>query len=205
MEEKDLETAGTRDLSGSPEGKKPKKEEKQKSTLRNVLDYVLWIAVAVAIALFVNSFILLNARIPSGSMENTIMTGDRVFGFRLAYLFSDPQRGDIVIFKYPDDESENFIKRIIGLPGETLEIKEGVVYIDGEPLDEPYLKETPMPENLGPYEIPEGYYFMMGDNRNNSKDSRRWNNTYVARDKILAKAVWRYWKGFKIFHHQSYD
>ena len=205
MEEKDLETAGTRDLSGSPEGKKPKKEEKQKSTLRNVLDYVLWIAVAVAIALFVNSFILLNARIPSGSMENTIMTGDRVFGFRLAYLFSDPQRGDIVIFKYPDDESENFIKRIIGLPGETLEIKEGVVYIDGEPLDEPYLKETPMPENLGPYEIPEGYYFMMGDNRNNSKDSRRWNNTYVARDKNLAKAVWRYWKGFKIFHHQSYD
>ena len=166
-----------------------------------ILDYAVSIGIAIAVALAINSFILLNARIPSGSMESTIMTGDRIFGFRLQYLFGDPKRGDVVIFKYPDDESTNFIKRIIGLPGETLEIRAGKVYINGSetPLDESaYLNEEPYALDFGPYQIPEGHYFMMGDNRNHSKDSRYWVNTFVARDKILAKAFFRYWGWFKI-------
>ena len=103
-----------------------------------IWDYVKMIIIVVVVVLFVNNFILINAKIPSESMENTIMTGDRVFGFRLAYglnvdLFGkhiskkvkDPERFDIIIFKYPDDESQLFIKRLIGLPGETVEIRDG--------------------------------------------------------------------------------
>ena len=154
------------------------------------------IGIAIVAALLINNFILLNAKVPSGSMENTIMTGDRLFGFRLSYLMEDPKRGDIVIFKYPDNESINYIKRIIGLPGETVTIKDSKVYINDSttPLKEDYLKEEWVIANDGmQFQVPEGCYFMMGDNRNNSKDSRYWNNTYVARDKILAKAIFRYW------------
>ena len=172
-----------------------------------IKDYGVSLIVAVLIAFLVNTFVLLNATIPSGSMETTIMTGDRVFGFRLAYLFSDPQRGDIVIFKYPDDPSTNFIKRIIGLPGETVTIRAGRVYINDstEPLPEEYLAEAPAERDFGPYEVPEDCYFMLGDNRNNSRDSRFWNNTYVRRDQILAKAFLRYWKGFRLYTGTDYE
>lgn len=186
----------------APEEKKADSENTEKpSVFRVFMEYAVSIGIAVIAALLINRFILFNANIPSGSMENTIMTGDRVFGFRLAYLFSEPQRGDIVIFKYPDDESVNFVKRIIGLPGETVTIREGRVYINDSdtPLDEPYLAEEPLPYDYGPYEVPEDCYFMLGDNRNHSKDSRLWENTYVSRDKILAKVFFRYWKGFKFF------
>ena len=94
-------------------------------------EYVKMILIVVVVVLIVNNFLLINAKIPSESMEDTIMTGDRIFGNRLAYLFSDPQRYDIVIFKYPDDETQLYIKRVIGLPGETVEIRDGKVYIDG--------------------------------------------------------------------------
>ncbi len=109
-------------------------------------------------------------QIPSGSMENTIMTGDRVIGNRFAYSFSDPQRFDIIIFRYPDDESQLFIKRIIGLPGETVEIQDGKIYLNGsdEPLEDVQTKET-MVGSFGPYTVPENSYFVMGDNRNDSK------------------------------------
>ena len=127
------------------------------------------------------------------------MTGDRIFGNRLAYLFEEPERFDIVIFKYPDDESQRFIKRVIGLPGETVEIREGKVYIDGSetPLDDSFTPETPVGD-YGPYTVPEGCYFMLGDNRNNSKDSRMWDNPYVKKEKILGKAVLRYFPGIEV-------
>ena len=128
-----------------------------------------------------------------------ILTGDRIFGNRLAYLFDDPERFDIVIFKYPDDESQRFIKRVIGLPGETVEIREGKVYINGSdtPLDDSFTPETPV-GNFGPYTVPEGCYFMLGDNRNNSRDSRMWDNPYVKKEKILGKAVLRYFPGIEV-------
>ena len=150
--------------------------------------------IVVGFVLFLNSFIIINARIPSSSMENTIMVNDRIFGNRLAYKSSDPERFDIVIFRYPDDEKTLFIKRVIGLPGETVSIVDGKVYINGstEPLDDSFCRETPT-GNFGPYTVPENCYFMMGDNRQNSHDSRYWTNTYVRKDKILGKAVVRYW------------
>ena len=168
--------------------------EEKTSVGKELFQWVLVIIGAVILAFLIDTFVIVNAQIPSGSMENTIMTGDRVFGNRLAYKFSDPKRFDIIIFKYPDDESQLFIKRIIGLPGETVEIHDGNIYINGSdsPLEDVDIKE-PMERSFGPYTVPEGCYFVMGDNRNNSRDSRYWENTFVSEDEILGKAVFRYW------------
>ena len=174
---------------------------------RELLGYVKVIVIVVVITLVINNVVLINAKIPSPSMEKTLMVKDRLFGFRLAYginldlfgykiseKFKDPERFDIVIFKYPDDPSKIFIKRVIGLPGETVEVKDGKVYIDGaeKPLDDSFCNEVPIGD-FGPYEVPQNCYFMMGDNRNNSLDSRYWKNHFVEKDAILAKAVFRYW------------
>ena len=124
------------------------------------------------------------------------MPGDRLIGNRLAYLREDPQRGDVIIFHYPDDEEELYVKRIIGLPGEEVRIEEGKIYIDGSdtPLEESYLKEEWTVET-GPFlfEVPEDCYLVLGDNRNDSWDARYWVNTYVAREKILGKGELIYW------------
>ena len=153
-------------------------------------------AIAAVTVFFLKEFIMINAFIPSSSMEYTISPGDRVIGNRLAYLSESPERGDIVIFKYPDDEEQLFVKRVIGLPGETITIEDAKIYIREEKvlLEEYYLKEEWVVGN-GPYtfEIPEGSYLVLGDNRNNSKDARYWENTYVTEDKILGEAVFRYW------------
>lgn len=101
--------------------------EKPTSIGREIWEYVRLILIVVVAVILVTNFLIINARIPSESMENTIMAGDQIFGNRLAYLFSDPERFDIVIFRYPDDESQLFIKRIIGLPGETVTIEDGKV------------------------------------------------------------------------------
>lgn len=171
----------------------------KKSIGKELLEYLKMIIFVVIFVVVVNNFLIINAKIPSESMENTIMTGDRIFGNRLAYVLGDPERYDIVIFRYPDDESQLFIKRVIGLPGETVEIIDGKVYIDGSdtPLDDSFIPEIPT-GSYGPYTVPEGCYFMLGDNRNNSKDSRFWQNPYVEKDKILGKAVLKYFPGFKI-------
>ena len=158
-----------------------------KETKKNILSWVITIGAAVLAAIILNSFIILNVSIPSSSMEPTISKGDRLIGFRLAYLTSDPQQGDIVIFKYPDDEKQKFIKRIIGTPGDTVEGIDGVVYVNGEALNPDYT-DIVIQEDFGPFEVPEDSYFMMGDNRNDSLASRYWKNTFVKRDKILGKA-----------------
>ena len=170
----------------------------KKSIGKELWEYIKMIIFVLIFVLVVNNFLIINAKIPSPSMVNTIMPGDRIFGNRLAYVLGDPQRFDIVIFRYPDDESQLFIKRIIGLPGETVEIIDGKVYIDGSetPLDDSFTPETPT-GNYGPYTVPENCYFMLGDNRNNSKDSRFWQNTFVERDAILGKAVLKYFPGIK--------
>lgn len=167
--------------------------------LKEIRSYAIIIVAAVLVAVFVNTFIISNTRVPTGSMENTIMCGNRLFGNRLAYKTHKPKRGDVIIFKFPDDETgkTNYIKRVIGLPGETVNIVDGVVYIDGKELKEDYLKEEPQ-GSFGPYEVPEKSYFVMGDNRNNSSDARFWENTYVTEDKIIAKAVIKYWPNIKL-------
>ena len=99
----------------------------KKSIGKELWEYIKMIIFVLIFVLVVNNFLIINAKIPSPSMENTIMTGDRIFGNRLAYVLGDPQRFDIVIFRYPDDESQLFIKRLIGLPGETVEVRDGKV------------------------------------------------------------------------------
>ena len=124
----------------------PEKRKAQKGTTPLRSEIISWLQILLAaacIAFVLNTFIIANSRVPSGSMENTIMTNDRVIGSRLSYSFR-PGAGDIAIFRFPDDESLFYVKRIIGLPGETVDIINGAVYINGSetPLDEPYLKEA---------------------------------------------------------------
>ena len=162
---------------------------------KEIWEWVKIIVSAAVIALVLNNFIIANSKVPSGSMENTIMTNDRVIGSRLSYLFADPERGDIVIFHYPDNEKVYFVKRVIGLPGDTVDIYGGHVYLNGsqEPLMEEYIREPMLPEIPMHFEVPEDCYFMLGDNRNYSKDARFWTNTYVKKEKIIAKVLFRYY------------
>ena len=153
------------------------------------------ILMTLAIVLVLKNYVIINANVPTGSMENTIMPGDNLLGFRLAYLTEEPERGDVVFFYFPDDETQKYVKRIIGLPGETVTIVDGKIYIDNSevPLDEPYLKEE-WTRGTGPYlfVIPEDSYLCLGDNRNRSADAREWNNPYVAKEKIIGKALFTY-------------
>lgn len=159
----------------------------EQKIVREILDWLKYIAIAVVLALLIRHFIVLNVKVPTGSMLPTIQLGDQVLVNRFIYRFKAPQRGDVVVFKYPDNPEELYVKRLIGLEGETVEVIDGKVFIDGEPIDEDYLYED-MRGSFGPYEIPEDSYFMMGDNRNDSKDSRFWVNRYVTDDLIIGKA-----------------
>lgn len=194
-------------------------EKKEKpSLLRELFSWLEIIVVAVVVSLVLTRVVLVNAMVPSSSMENLISPGDRLFGNRLTYKFSDPERFDVVIFKYPVDEEENYIKRIIGLPGETVTIENAKIYINDEetPLKENYLPEEWLVENDGyVFEVPEDCYLMLGDNRNVSLDARYWAEEaysggladsvedgeefiYVSRDKILGKAMFTYWPHFQL-------
>lgn len=166
---------------------------KSQGIMKEIWDWVKTIVIAVVCAVLITQFVIVNARVPSASMETTIMTGDRLIANRLSYKLSDPQRYDIVVFKFPDNEDLLYIKRIIGLPGEKVTIKNNEIYINDSttPLDTSFLHE-PMVTEDATYYVPEDSYFMMGDNRNNSADSRFWVNKYVKRDKIEGKAVFRY-------------
>ena len=163
-------------------------------------EWILPFAIEILVVFLLIKSVFFFATVPTGSMIPTIMAKTRVIGSRLSYINSDPERGDVVIFHFPDDPTGKtyYVKRIIGLPGETVDIVDGKVYIDGSdtPLEEPYLAE-PMEGSWGPYEEPEGSYFMMGDNRNNSLDARYWENQYVKKDKIIAKVLFCYFPKFK--------
>jgi signal peptidase I len=172
--------------------RKGNKKMSRGKILREIFDWLKYIAIAVILALLINNFILINAEIPTGSMEKTIMTNDRLFAFRLSYILSEPKRGDIIVFKFPDNEDIPYVKRVIGLPGEEVEIVDGKVYVDSKLLDEPYLTTSPK-GSYGPYSVPDDSYFMLGDNRNSSVDSRFWDNTFVNKEKILGKVFLRYW------------
>ena len=198
------------DLENSSSG-----EKEPINVKKEIFSWIKIIVVAVVIAFVINNFIIMNANVPSGSMMNTIMKGDRMIGLRTSYWFSDPKRGDIVIFENPDYNENSklddryYVKRVIGLPGEKVVIKDAKIYInDSEtPLDEPYLPEewtyvNGSDEELV-YNVPDGCYFMLGDNRNNSSDARFWTNTYLKREKVIAKAQFIYWRwGHKGFYEK---
>src|SRR5436305_150758 len=167
----------------------------KKSTIR---EYFESIVIAVILALFVRTFVLQAFKIPTGSMENNLLIGDHLLVNKFMYAPTDSRleqailpmgtihRGDVLVFKYPVEPDRDFIKRVIGLPGETLELKAKKIYINGKPLDEPYVHFLEEPgrnadlsevtssdvrENYGPVTVPPHQYFMMGDNRDNSADS----------------------------------
>lgn len=163
---------------------------------KEIFSYSKIILTAAAISFGLNHYVIANAVVPTGSMEATIQPEDRIVINRLAYISAEPERGDIISFWYPDNESDNYLKRVIGLPGETIEGKDGEIYINGELLEEDYIKEKSYID-FGPYEVPENCYFVMGDNRNDSHDSRFWQHKFVSKEKIVGKAMIKYYPHFE--------
>ncbi len=182
---------------------------KQAATGRTILEYVVLAVVAIAVALLIQAFLVKPYRIPSESMEDTLLIGDRVLVDRISWRFSEPERGDIVVF-HPPFEGPVLIKRIVGMPGDQISLREGSVFVNGDPIDEPYvrigLEGTPEPTEpfdnglpwslQEPYTVPEGNYFVMGDNRTDSGDSREFGP--VTRGQLVGQAFARYWPPSRI-------
>jgi len=178
-----------------------------------VREYFESLVIAVVLALFIRTFVVQAFKIPTGSMEPNLLIGDHllvnkfIFGpsissvERAALPLKDLHRRDVIVFKHPKDPERDLIKRLIGLPGETLELRQKQVYVNGAPLDEPYAHFMDEPSALsvgddprvryGPVTVPPGQYFVMGDNRDNSEDSRYWG--FLPRENVKGKALVIYW------------
>ncbi|MET0153229.1 MAG: signal peptidase I [Candidatus Binatia bacterium] len=183
-------------------------EPRRKSVVR---EYAEALIVALLLALFIRSFIVQAFKIPSGSMIPTLLIGDHilvnkfVYGVRLPYFGTSivpvgtPHRGDVVVFVYPQDEEKDFIKRVVAVAGDTIEVRDKRLYVNGEAVADPYAhfaegndhRTTAPRDNFGPFQVPAGYIFAMGDNRDRSYDSRFWGP--VALDKVKGKAFLIYW------------
>jgi signal peptidase I len=188
----------------------------KKSTLR---EYFESICIAVILALFIRTFVVQAFKIPTGSMEKNLLIGDHLLVNKFVYgptvtsieekilPIDEVKRGDVVVFKYPEEPERDFIKRAIGLPGDTVELRNKKVFINGKPLDEPYVQFLDPPSSglegaadftdfdvrrqYGPVTVPPNHYFMMGDNRDNSQDSRYWG--FLPREYVKGKALMVYW------------
>lgn len=156
-------------------------------------EYLDSIIIAGLTALFLISYIVMTSYIPSGSMKPVLLPNDYIIVNEIGYRFYEPERGDIVVFSPPHKKnSPNYIKRVVGLENETIEIKDGNVYINGEILKEDYLPEDQHPYyQYGPEKIPENHFFVMGDNRNNSEDSHVWG--FLPRENVVGKAELIFW------------
>jgi signal peptidase I len=160
--------------------------------LKVIGEWIPPIAIAFVLSLSFRSFVGEAAKIPSGSMIPTLQINDRLFIEKMIDP-SDLRDGDIVVFKPPfKSEYDRLIKRLIGVGGDTIEIRDGVLYRNGEKVDEPYIEE-PMNYDYGPITVPEGKFFFLGDNRNNSYDSHLWPTPFVDESEIIGKAVFRYY------------
>lgn len=149
------------------------------------------IFVAAVAAVLIVVFVVQPVKVEGTSMAPRLADQERIFVNKLSYRFSNIERGDIVVFWYPRNPDKSFIKRVIGVPGETVEIKQGVVYVDGRRLEEPYLRPEYRDHDYHTAKVPEAQYFVLGDRRNSSNDSRNWG--CVPRRNIFGKAVFRYW------------
>jgi len=177
-----------------------------------IREYVEAIAIAVVIALFIRTFIIQAFKIPSGSMKPTLLVGDHIlvtkfiYGVKIPFLratlipVKEPARGDIVVFIYPEDRSKDFVKRVIGIAGDTVEIRNKQIFLNGKPYHDEYgvyTDDTIIPgevqprDNFGPVQVPPGKIFVMGDNRDQSYDSRFWG--FVDLKDVLGKALIIYW------------
>ena len=179
-----------RDLEPNRSTKEPQEEEE------NIwLENLKTLGLSILLAFGIRTFIAEARYIPSKSMVPTLVTDDRLIVDKVSYKFADPQRGDVIVFQ-PTDElkrkkfKDAFIKRIIGLPGDEIEVRGGRVYVNGKPLQEEYIAEPPEYQ-YGPVSVPQNSYLVLGDNRNNSYDSHHWG--FVPRDRIIGRAVVRFW------------
>jgi signal peptidase I len=175
----------------------PAKPVPEKSVIRQYAEAFI---IAIVLALVIRTFVVQAFKIPSGSMLPTLQIGDHILVNKFIYWFTDPQRGDIIVFKFPQDEGRDFIKRAIALPGEKVEVRGKQVYVSEKPLQEPYaahldhaIQESPFSprDSFGPVVVPPGQLFMMGDNRDYSMDSRFWG--FLDMKKIKGKAFIIYW------------
>jgi len=175
---------------------------KEKNVKKEIFSFLRTIVITIACGLIINSTLIASAHVISGSMENTVMTDSRVMGLRFVYYFSNPDRFDIILFHPPEGEVSEypFVKRIIGLPNERVEIIDGKVFINdsANPLEESYLKDDAY-GNFGPFEVPENCYFVMGDNRNSSNDSRHWENRFIPKSSIIARLFLEYFPSPQLF------
>ncbi len=171
-------------------------ESVKTSTEENpVVEIVKTLATAFILAIGIRTLVAEARYIPSSSMEPTLEINDRLIIEKVSYHFTSPQRGDVVVFSPTDTLKEQnfkdaFIKRVIGLPGETIEVREGKVYVNGETIKEKYIEEAP-DYNYGPETVPENQYLVLGDNRNNSYDSHYWG--FVPRKNLIGRAIVRFW------------
>ncbi|GAB4389249.1 MAG: signal peptidase I [Thermodesulfovibrionales bacterium] len=184
----------------------------KKNKKRVIWEYAEAIVTALLLALFIRAFVVQAFKIPTGSMEPTLLVGDHIlvnkfiygirvpFSDRKVFALSRPERGDIVVFKFPEDPERDFIKRIVAVGGDVIEERDKVLYVNGEPVVEPYARHTDRDvrppgmdprDNFGPVVVPEGKYFMMGDNRDQSYDSRFWG--FVDASAIKGEALIIYW------------
>lgn len=185
---------------------KEKVEEKEVSWKKEILSTVAYLLVVVALTFLFVQFVGQRTHVNGDSMNETLEDGDNLIVDKISYRFTDPERYDIIVFPYQYQEKTYYIKRIIGMPGETVQIIDGMVYIDGEMLDESYGKEIMQYSGIAsePIELGEDEYFVLGDNRNNSSDSRDPSVGNIHEDQIIGKAFIRIWplNKFGILKHQ---
>ncbi len=162
---------------------------------KNIKEILKTIVISVAITLIITTFIAQITQIRGRSMEPSLIDGERVVNVKIVYRIEKPKRGEVIIFKPPFRTKENYIKRIIGLPGEKVEIKNGYVYINDKLLNEPYIVNRSH-DNWGPKIVPPNKYFVLGDNRVNSSDSRVWG--FLPKENIIGKAILIFWPLNKI-------
>ena len=175
-------------------------DEKRRGPLGVIAEYAVTIAIALGLAMVLRTFVFEVYEVPTGSMLETIQEGDRLVGEKVTYRYSEPKQGDIVTFSNPDGSDTTLIKRVIATGGQTVNLVDGVVYVDGVALDEPYTlgkASYPLDYSLTgvtvsyPYTVPEGSVWVMGDNRTNSLDSRYFGAVSV--DDITSRAVFIFW------------
>jgi signal peptidase I len=184
------------DFHQPPQSPEHQKNHPKERSTNPVIEGLQTLGLSIVLALGIRTFVAEARYIPSGSMEPTLEINDRLVVEKISYYFNPPERGDIVVFWPPDSlfpegkRRDAFIKRVIGLPGDTVEITEGTVFINGEPLEETYIKAEPT-YVWGPEVVPDGEYLVLGDNRNSSYDSHSWG--FVPAENIIGKAVVRFW------------
>jgi signal peptidase I len=177
-----------------PRARSTARAERPKSAFQENLESILW---AAALALVIRTFIIAPFKIPSGSMRQTLIEGDRILVNKFLYRFKEPARGDIIVFRFPENPKRPFIKRLIGLGGDTIEIKEGRLVINGQP-DPAVGPSTTYYYNQGqfgqeglPTRVPENMYFVLGDNSASSHDSRFWG--FVPKRFLIGQAICIFW------------